>query len=580
MKIYGVSSALLEGYVMRSENSFSRISWTVFLLLVLLPSAAVFLEILKAGFSQWNITNGGLINFPTLQSYLSALEWGRFHILLNQVGRALIVATIDLIIAVPTSHLLVRSLTSKRRLIVLVILMLPFFVNSATKAFSWKLILGSQGPVSAALGMVGVSETIRHSLLYNPWDVAISLVSSSLPLALFPIAAYMSAIPKNVWNLCEDMGLDCGNELMFVALPGAVRGATVGWIASFVICSLASHEIDFTGGINETSLSKVVDGLFSQRDPNAAMALGAVFLCAIAVSILIVRLVQWLCQRVRISKPLPFATRAVTLERFALVLTITVILVPALSVVCQTANMAIQPKSGVVAGLAVLTAMPVMDAVEHTIAVAILVTIPAVAGASVAALSVWNRKSFQTILIATLCLAAIPGDAYAMGVFYLARTLHLTIHPMFLIGFSEMAWVFPFIFLTIASGYIRIEDSVLDSARDLGGSSSSIFVLIIIPQCWPEIVLSGIVGVVLSSNDSSRATLLSNRYQVISEYIVGRLGSGNDISDYFLACSSVFLGLLVVTGFVICILHLYQNEEAGAELNLPSLVAGLDGPAA
>ena len=75
-------------------------------------------------------------------------------------GRSLVgaiaVTVITLVFAFPYAYLMVRTPSSALRKFLLVALFLPFFIGQVVRAYGWLIILGNQGMVNEALGLVGV----------------------------------------------------------------------------------------------------------------------------------------------------------------------------------------------------------------------------------------------------------------------------------------------------------------------------------------------------------------------------------------------------------------------------------------
>jgi ABC-type spermidine/putrescine transport system permease subunit I len=542
-----------------NEAPFGWAPLVTALLLVVVPAGAVIAQLLFGAFSQWGIAGGTVLHFPTILSFVAAARPGHFESLIQQVGRAMIVAVVDVILATPAAHFLVRHVREKRRLALLVTLLLPFFINSATKAFSWTVALGSQGPLGQLISLLHGNDSLQHALLHNSFAVLLSLVSSSLPLVLFAVTAFMSAIPESVWTLCDEIGIEAGDELLIVALPLAKAGVLAGWIAGFLVCALASFEIDFSGGWH-SSLTRANQGFFDERNPNAAMAMGVLFACVCAAIIGGLLALSNLFGRLRVVGRLCRRRRWELFEACCLGVSFLVVLAPTVTILAQTVPVVFGAIAGSNDRLSDLMDDRIIESLEHTITVALAVSIAAGAGAVISALLFWDGKRFQRMLIVSLCLAAIPGDSYAMGVFYLSSTLHLSPSPAILIAASQITWVFPFVLLTVASGYLRLDRALLEAAWDLGTSRWRAFVSLLIPECWPEMILAVVVGAVLSINDSSRASILSDRFQLMSEYIAAELISGTKPSDYLLASFSILLGIAVISGFLFCVYRFHLPE--------------------
>jgi len=94
----------------------------------------------------------------TLANYQRALTEKFFATVAGRslIG-SLIVTVVTLIFAFPYAYLMVRTPSSALRKFLLVALFLPFFIGQVVRAYGWLIILGNQGMVNEALGLVGIA---------------------------------------------------------------------------------------------------------------------------------------------------------------------------------------------------------------------------------------------------------------------------------------------------------------------------------------------------------------------------------------------------------------------------------------
>ena len=74
----------------------------------------------------------------------------------------MIVTVVTLVLAFPYAYLMVRTSSSALRKMLLIALFLPFFIGQVVRAYGWLIILGNQGMVNEALGLVGVAPFRLH----------------------------------------------------------------------------------------------------------------------------------------------------------------------------------------------------------------------------------------------------------------------------------------------------------------------------------------------------------------------------------------------------------------------------------
>ncbi len=176
----------------------------------------------------------------TLANYQRALTESFFA---TVAGRSLmgsvIVTIVTLVFAFPYAYLMVRTQSSALRKLLLVALFLPFFIGQVVRAYGWLIILGNQGMVNEALGLVGVPPV---RLLYNYPAVLFGLVQYMLPFAVLMLAPALTAIPEELESAAASLGAGWVRTFRYIVLPLA-RPGLVG--AGLVVMTLRSPTSPF-----------------------------------------------------------------------------------------------------------------------------------------------------------------------------------------------------------------------------------------------------------------------------------------------------------------------------------------------
>ncbi|AJD44525.1 spermidine/putrescine ABC transporter permease protein PotB (plasmid) [Rhizobium gallicum bv. gallicum R602sp] len=177
---------------------------------------------------------------------------------------AVIVTAITLLFAFPYAYLMVRTPSSALRRFLLVALFLPFFIGQVVRAYGWLIILGNQGMVNEALGLVGVPPM---RLLYNYPAVLFGLVQYMLPFAVLMLAPALTAIPSELEAAAASLGADWVRTFRHIVLPLS-RPGLVGAGLVVVTLSLTDFAIPaiLGGGTQDFIANAIYDQFFRTSD--------------------------------------------------------------------------------------------------------------------------------------------------------------------------------------------------------------------------------------------------------------------------------------------------------------------------
>ncbi|MBN9029769.1 MAG: ABC transporter permease [Rhizobiales bacterium 63-7] len=165
------------------------------------------------------------------------------------VGRTLLLAlattAICLACSFPVAYFI--SLQSRERKVALIYLVtLPFWVSMIVRVYSWIIILGNNGVVAKALLALGLPDI--GSLLFTDTAMLIGLVYSYIPLMILPIFASIEKLDPALVEASHDLYGSRFTTLRRVILPLCAPGMLAGAILVFVPCLGAVLEPTLLGG--------------------------------------------------------------------------------------------------------------------------------------------------------------------------------------------------------------------------------------------------------------------------------------------------------------------------------------------
>jgi spermidine/putrescine transport system permease protein len=195
-------------------------------LLFVIPLGLVFVY----SFATRDATGLTVLEDWNLESYKRLFSAEVLEIFLRSLILAVLTTVICLVICYPFAfYIATRSV--RVRNILLVLVMIPFWSNFLVRTYAWRVLLGSEGPLSQLSELLG-GEPFR--LLFTNTAVLIGLVYGFMPFMVLPLYA---ALERMDWRLVEaarDLYADGWTAFRKVTLPLSMPGVVAGSILVFI----------------------------------------------------------------------------------------------------------------------------------------------------------------------------------------------------------------------------------------------------------------------------------------------------------------------------------------------------------
>lgn len=212
------------------------------------------------------------------------------RIMLRTFVTAASVTLICLALGYPYAYLM--TIAGRRaRVVLLVIVLLPFWTSALVRTFAWVALLQPNGLVSDALAPFGVSQR----LLGTQAAVLIGMAQLLLPFMVIPLYATMSGIDRRLLRAAESLGarpaVAFARIFMPLSLPGVLAGGLIVFILSlgfYVVPALLGSPSESL--IAQTIYQQVSDLLFFGRG-------GALAVLLLVATLLVLGLVMALVRR-------------------------------------------------------------------------------------------------------------------------------------------------------------------------------------------------------------------------------------------------------------------------------------------
>ncbi|MGO4916966.1 ABC transporter permease [Pseudogemmobacter sp. W21_MBD1_M6] len=221
-----------------------------------------------------------------LDNWKAALT-DRFYrdILLNTLKISAITTIACALLGYPAAYFISRSRGNK--MILLIMLMLPFWISYIIRTMSWINILGVSGALNSALLWVGViSDPIQ--MLYNETTVILGLTHFLLPFMVLNIFVSLDGIDTSLEDAAASLGATRWQAFLQVTLPLSLPGLAAGGLLCFVLGAGTYITPIVLGGPRDAMFANLVfEAIIRQLNWPLGSALSLMLLMVLGVLVLI-----------------------------------------------------------------------------------------------------------------------------------------------------------------------------------------------------------------------------------------------------------------------------------------------------
>ena len=149
-------------------------------------------------------------------------------------GRSLLLAAeatiICLIVAFPVGYFLSR-LDGNKQHIMLMLLMLPMWMNFLLRTYAWMTLLETNGLINRLLGVFGIGP---FHMINTSGAVVLGMGYNYLPYMILPLYTAMTKIDHSIVEAAQDLGANTRRIVTRVLIPMSTPGIATGITMVFV----------------------------------------------------------------------------------------------------------------------------------------------------------------------------------------------------------------------------------------------------------------------------------------------------------------------------------------------------------
>jgi spermidine/putrescine transport system permease protein len=245
-----------------------------------LPLVIVFVY----SFATRSSTGQTLLEGWNLGSYRRLFDPLVAEIAFRSLVLALATTVICLLAAYPLAYFMATR-SARVRNILLVLVMIPFWSNFLVRTYAWRVLLGTEGPLSQLSQALG-GEPIR--ILFTNTAVLIGLVYGFLPFMVLPLYA---ALERMDWSLVEagrDLYATGWTAFRRITFPLSMPGVIAGSILVFIPTLGAYVTPAILGGARTTLLGDyIVSQFLAARNQPFGSALSFAVLAVMLIATIV-----------------------------------------------------------------------------------------------------------------------------------------------------------------------------------------------------------------------------------------------------------------------------------------------------
>lgn len=188
-------------------------------------------------FSFYENTPTGFLPNLTLENYLTVFNSATYtNILAFTVGTSLLITVASLVLGYPVAYFLAMKIRNDNtRLMLILILIVPFWIDFTTKLMAWFPILGSRGIINYALLSAGLVEQPIDAFILSPTAAIIVMTQTYMLFMIAPILLGLGTVDPFVFQAAESLGAGRFQIFRHVTLPLSRPGIVIGSAFVFVM---------------------------------------------------------------------------------------------------------------------------------------------------------------------------------------------------------------------------------------------------------------------------------------------------------------------------------------------------------
>lgn len=224
----------------------------------------------------------------TLDNYIRLVNTDYLKIYAQSLGIAVVTTILCILIGYPFSYWIARTKSKKKKILYMLVI-IPFWTNSLIRIYGWRTFLGTNGWLNSVLmGLHIVKEPV--DFLYQTGTTVLGMVYCLIPFMILPLYTAIEKLDSSLLEASSDLGAKPVSTFLEVILPLTSSGIFSGSLMVFIPCLGYFFVSDILGGGNSDMIGNLIERQF-QSGNNWPLG-AALSIILIIVTLILVKLYQ------------------------------------------------------------------------------------------------------------------------------------------------------------------------------------------------------------------------------------------------------------------------------------------------
>ena len=215
----------------------------------------------------------------TMENILSVGQYS--NVFLRSIWLGAVATAVCLLLGYPLAYIISKT-SVKRQSIMVMLVMLPMWMNFLLRTYAWMSLLEDNGLINAFFAALGLP---RLHMINTAGAVVLGMVYNYIPYMILPLYSILTKIDPSVIEAAQDLGASDRKVFLKViipmSMPGVISGVTMVFVpavSTFIISKMLG------GGAN-LLIGDLIDMQFlgSAYNPNLGSAISLVLMVIILI---------------------------------------------------------------------------------------------------------------------------------------------------------------------------------------------------------------------------------------------------------------------------------------------------------
>jgi spermidine/putrescine transport system permease protein len=157
-----------------------------------------------------------------------------WHTFVRTAVMSIVATACTLVLAFPIAWTVAKLARGRRRALLFMLCMIPFWVSETVRALGWTILLRESGVLPSLLVWAGLAPT-PPELLYHDATILVGLVYTSLLFMVVPLIGVLETLDDSLIEAAYNLGGSAASILHRIVIPHAAPGIVAGCIVVFML---------------------------------------------------------------------------------------------------------------------------------------------------------------------------------------------------------------------------------------------------------------------------------------------------------------------------------------------------------